>query len=536
MTPVSTPEIKLTKSQAGDTQSSEPKKNEKDIFSNLKVHIVVDNPDVDGKINHKAEIKLSLTGQFRRGEKNKKINLEKRYYRFDQETHEDYLVKNELWNFSLKTSDRSMRFDVLCKTKWECDTVILNAYWYDANKALTFKQFHVVSTIKSNENTTTIDENQAEAQELTQVADSETIVEDEPVATRVSGYNLTSFRLDRDNEFITSEVKQEDEDNEESQNSDTDSIQTVDQIDRDVVELRTVSNSQPLSVGSLPLVDNGHVLERDNIYFDFLTDNIESYYANELPLQALGCPGVYVNQYINCQTGGTLKNADQLKEIYVNEITKGEVPYALKTSARNQFYGTRAIVNLMESVAQSVFEQTGKTAVYGDISQKHGGKFPILVDGNGDKIKNSRGEYVREHRSHQNGLDIDVMFFTNNNDHRYSVLSDRNFENFDIETNYLFIKELYRKAMVYHETAMGTQKYSYLITIAVDQLIKDKFCEYAKLTSPEEYNKPFSETYEVLRRIRVWSGHDDHYHIRLSCHTANCTNYSSIPEETDCSN
>ena len=71
---------------------------------------------------------------------------------------------------------------------------------------------------------------------------------------------------------------------------------------------------------------------------------------------------------------------------------------------------------------------------------------------------------------------------------------------------------------------------SYIFEILVHKDIKSRLCKYANKVEPTKANKKGETAYELLRRINPKTirrpnpvkDHDDHYHLRLHCHSFAC--------------
>lgn len=177
---------------------------------------------------------------------------------------------------------------------------------------------------------------------------------------------------------------------------------------------------------------------------------------------------------------------------------------------RKRFYGTTEIQNVISDAADFVRQTYPQSEMLqvGDIANKNGG----LAEGHG---------------SHQNGLDVDIVYLTNNGKLQSQnaayweedfVIKGKLSTNFNVERNLMLFKHLF-----------ATQPVD---RIFVDEVIKNKFCAYAaskKLLADNEVK-------ETLRRLRVEKLHTTHFHMRLKCPTADyaCTAQASVPAGTGC--
>ncbi len=118
------------------------------------------------------------------------------------------------------------------------------------------------------------------------------------------------------------------------------------------------------------------------------------------------------------------------------------------------------------------------------------------------------GGDIEPHGSHENGLDVDVGYYKVDgveHDPRKSkdyyapsmVVNGQVSPNFDVERNWEMVKSFHKHANV--------------SKIFMDQILKNKLCQYAK-----SKNELVSGT-QVLRSIRHVENHQDHLHVRLHC-------------------
>jgi len=176
---------------------------------------------------------------------------------------------------------------------------------------------------------------------------------------------------------------------------------------------------------------------------------------------------------------------------------------------RDRGWATEALIDLIENAAQQVHDlfPAGERLQIADASQEGGGK-------------------ITGHASHQNGLDIDLVFYRMDrfeedpersgglNEH--FIADGKLTENFDLERNWLFIDALVKTKKVNR--------------IFVDEKIKQALCRYAR----DEGLLADSE--ETLRRLRHWPHHTNHLHVRFSCPSTspNCLSQSLPPSGTGC--
>lgn len=177
---------------------------------------------------------------------------------------------------------------------------------------------------------------------------------------------------------------------------------------------------------------------------------------------------------------------------------------------RQRFYGTTDIQDLISDAADFIRQEFPDAEVLqvGDISQKNGGT-------------------LAEHGSHQNGLDVDIVYLTKN-----GKLQSQNAPYWEEE----FVKKGVVSSNFHVERNLALFKY-FIINkqverIFVDQAIKIQFCAYAKRNSL--LNDP--EINETLRRLRVEKLHSTHFHMRIKCPVTDlkCKAQAPVPQGSGC--
>lgn len=137
------------------------------------------------------------------------------------------------------------------------------------------------------------------------------------------------------------------------------------------------------------------------------------------------------------------------------------------------------------------------------------------------------GGRIDGHKSHTNGLDVDLGFFKVDGIEHDPVAKKQHYAdpmvidgkvsaNFDIERNWEFMKALHRHGNVHK--------------IFVDSVLKKELCKFAK--SKNDY----SGNIQVLRSLRHEINHADHLHVRLRClaNEKKCVNRPDPPAGSGC--
>jgi penicillin-insensitive murein endopeptidase len=203
---------------------------------------------------------------------------------------------------------------------------------------------------------------------------------------------------------------------------------------------------------------------------------------------------------------GFLRNASALKS-----EGKG---YVKLFRSRERQYGSSELVQLIEQVSAEMSQVKPCDQVLcerlqvGDLSQQKGGD-------------------IDRHGSHENGLDVDLVYFRTN--HREQSLNEtdgftENFvqnnrvtKNFDLQRNWIFLKTIVSSGIVNR--------------MFVDPVIKKTYCDLY-----QEQSKSDDLVKETLRRMRVLEEHGDHVHVRILCpkNSPLCTEQAPPPEGTGC--
>ncbi len=140
-------------------------------------------------------------------------------------------------------------------------------------------------------------------------------------------------------------------------------------------------------------------------------------------------------------------------------------------------------------------------------------------------ISAQKGGELSGHASHQNGLDVDVSFYRSDfvapaqmtSVVKNGVVSD----DFDKLRNFSFIQ-------IWVEQANAQR-------IFIDGAIKHSLCQWA-YDAPELTSLTKEAKSEVLRRLRPYPNHDNHFHIRLRCpaESKKCLAQAEVPEGDGC--
>lgn len=176
---------------------------------------------------------------------------------------------------------------------------------------------------------------------------------------------------------------------------------------------------------------------------------------------------------------------------------------------RNRGFGTFDLITLLqETSAQLQLLHPSRDRVQvGDASQEIGGR-------------------ISGHVSHQNGLDVDVAFLRVDQTEQDPERTDGFRESF-VQKGRLTVNFDLRRNWDYAKILVGTGRVQRLF---VGDVIKKEMCKYVRSIGELDSN------YETMKRIRVTSGHTDHYHIRMTCpqNSPGCRSQEEVPASDGC--
>jgi penicillin-insensitive murein DD-endopeptidase len=179
---------------------------------------------------------------------------------------------------------------------------------------------------------------------------------------------------------------------------------------------------------------------------------------------------------------------------------------------RGNSYASREMLDLLDVAWEKMKSEYPKIELMqvGDLSAAKGGR-------------------ISRHKSHQNGLDADIVYFRHNG----FVQSEEEPEwaedfvgkgkvtkNFHLERNWRFIEILMEEGDVNR--------------IFVARSVKNALCDYVRELGLEE--KELVKSIEYLRRLRVAKYHRTHLHLRIACpkEDLSCSNQSPPPKGDGC--
>lgn len=206
------------------------------------------------------------------------------------------------------------------------------------------------------------------------------------------------------------------------------------------------------------------------------------------------------NQVIGLPNSGSMVKASNLKEI----VTAGALPVSFVHPYRKRYYGSFEMMETLIKLASASKAMPRAANLWvGDVSNK-----------NGKRITDSG------HKSHQNGLDVDIG---------YAMTRGQTGGFVDIVTGKGGLIADHQMSETWGQfKAVWDMKVTDRIFIGA--VVKRHVCKHAKKEG--EYEKYG----QLLRHMRPTPGHDNHYHLRIKCtpNQPRCRMIGPPPTGTGC--
>lgn len=179
--------------------------------------------------------------------------------------------------------------------------------------------------------------------------------------------------------------------------------------------------------------------------------------------------------------------------------------YRVMRPSRNRFHGHPDLVSFVRRLGESLDQAGLGPMLVGDLGQPRGGPTPSL------------------HRSHQNGLDVDIRFWL------HPEARDRSLSPAE--------REEWEPPSMLAGGRLDPQRWGEaqdaLIRFAALDPAVDRIFVHAAI------KRHLCETGQVrdwLRKVRPWWGHDAHMHVRLRCPDGNtrCVGQAPLPAGDGC--
>lgn len=214
-----------------------------------------------------------------------------------------------------------------------------------------------------------------------------------------------------------------------------------------------------------------------------------------LPLILNALPSL-ASESIGATSNGCILNAESLP-------LEGQ-GYQITHIIQERFFGHRDLVNVLTEAGKLAANNRWGFILIGDLSAQKGGKI------------------LENHRSHQNGLDVDILYrMPEERLTAEELILPEEPDYVDLEKNRVNLGLWKLKNL---ELLKYFAKHDQVDRIFVNPAIKKSLCESA------------SGGREWLSKLRPWWGHSEHFHVRLKCpkDSPDCVNQTPLSKSDGC--
>jgi penicillin-insensitive murein endopeptidase len=216
------------------------------------------------------------------------------------------------------------------------------------------------------------------------------------------------------------------------------------------------------------------------------------------PWAEVAAPSAGPAQVIGGVSNGCIGGADALPETGPG--------YVSIRRYRNRYYGHPELLRFVEDMGRAQQSRGERLIMIGDLSQPRGGRMPS------------------SHRSHQNGLDVDIWFTLADSPAAAKRLMDnRSDPQSMVQPGGRSVGAAWGPAQ--RSLIESAARHPDVDRIFVNAAIKQALCRDAD-----------SADRDWLRKIRPWWNHDAHFHVRLRCPAGNpdCESQAALTGDAGC--
>ncbi|WP_373507316.1 penicillin-insensitive murein endopeptidase [Thiocapsa sp.] len=173
---------------------------------------------------------------------------------------------------------------------------------------------------------------------------------------------------------------------------------------------------------------------------------------------------------------------------------------------RNRYYGHPELLRFVQDMGRAQQSRGERLIMIGDLSQPRGGRMPS------------------SHRSHQNGLDVDIWFtLADSPAAARRLMDDRADPQSMVQAGGRSVSAAWGPAQ--HSLIEAAARHPGVDRIFVNAAIKQALCRNSD-----------SADRDWLRKIRPWWNHDAHFHVRLRCPAGSpdCESQAALPGDDGC--
>lgn len=202
--------------------------------------------------------------------------------------------------------------------------------------------------------------------------------------------------------------------------------------------------------------------------------------ARATPWAAIAEPSLGPPRVIGGVSNGCIAGADALPETGPG--------YVSIRRYRNRYYGHPELIRFIAEMGRMQQGRGERLIMIGDLSQPRGGRTPS------------------SHRSHQNGLDVDIWFtLADSPAAARRLMDDRADPQSMVQPGGRAISAAWGPHQ--HALIESAARHPGVDRIFVNAAIKQALCRASDPLADRDW----------LRKIRPWWGHDAHFHVRLRC-------------------
>ncbi|QIK39087.1 penicillin-insensitive murein endopeptidase [Caldichromatium japonicum] len=215
------------------------------------------------------------------------------------------------------------------------------------------------------------------------------------------------------------------------------------------------------------------------------------------PWASVSAPSSGMTQVVGSTASGCIAGADPL--------SASGPGYVSVRRYRNRYWGHPELIRFIQDLGHAQMKRTGRLVLIGDLSQPRGGPMPS------------------SHRSHQNGLDVDIWLTLADSPEAARRLMDNNPDP----------PSMVAVGGRSVSAAWGRDQFA-LIEIAARHPLVDRI--FVNAAIKQELCRIAGSDRAWLRKVRPWWGHDAHFHVRLRCpaDSPGCDPQKPLPEGDGC--
>ncbi|MEN0059174.1 MAG: penicillin-insensitive murein endopeptidase, partial [Bdellovibrio sp.] len=193
-----------------------------------------------------------------------------------------------------------------------------------------------------------------------------------------------------------------------------------------------------------------------------------------------------IRQVIGAVNGGRLENPVNLLEYEKKHTPAG---FTIRYPKEKRYYGSNELAYIVK--------------VMGEFTKKEIPDYVLPIS----DLSKKKGGYLSPHKSHQNGLDVDVAYYFDNPQFQghfpSAVVVNKTHGDWMAETQWKLFKHLVQTGFVNR--------------ILVHSVLKKSLCAMAIKSGEIKKGQKQGLAFETLARITIENNHNNHFHLRVRC-------------------